>query len=47
MVSQNQKTVLNNSEDCENNEFLEPEYKYLQKMIPFMAAINSNCSLNH
>ena len=41
------KIGFDNSEGCKNNEFLEPEYTYMQKMIPFMAAINSNSSFNH
>ena len=41
------RICFDNSEDCENNEFLEPEYTYTQKMTPFMAAINNNGSLNH
>ena len=41
------KSGFHNSEDCENNEFLDAEYTYTQKMTPFVAAINNNGSLNH
>ena len=41
------KIGFDQSEGCKNNEFLEPEYIYMLKRTPFMAAIDSNGSLIH